>query len=145
MKYVIVTMRRGSTGEDAMVYPTAYKAWEVDQNKRGPIVYEGAFSLGEATEECMIYLNDAVADKYALDPDMRIVTEAQADAWLTANRELARLPTEIVTDANRLTVIKIKLDAGIELSDEDYLALDPDEPMQGINRRKKTAKAVFGA
>lgn len=144
MKYLIVTMHRGGPGEDEMMYPETYKPWEIERNKRGPIVYEGAFSLGESSEECMIYLSDAVADKYALDPDMRIVTEIQADTWLAANRELAKLPTEMITDAARLAAIEIKLDAGVELSDEDYLALDPDESMLGINRRKKTARAIFG-
>lgn len=144
MKYVIVTIRRGTPFQDAMVYPAPYNPTDVDRNKRGPIVYEGALALGEDTEECMIYLKDALADQYALDPDMWIVTETQADAWLAANRKLAKMPTERITDADRVAAINLKVDVGVELSEEDLLALDPDESMQGINRFEKTAKAIFG-
>lgn len=144
MKYLIVTIRRGGPFQDAMIYPTVYDAEDVDRNKRGPIVYESALSLGEDTEECMIYINDALADQYEFDPDMRIVTETEADEWLMANRKLAGTPTERVTDLNRIEAIKLKMDAGVNLSEEDLLALDPDEPMAGINRMSKTAKAIFG-
>lgn len=145
MKYLKVTMSRGGPGEAAMLYPSPYDPQEVDRNKQGPIVYEGAFQYGEAEEECLIYLNDSVADAYATSPDMDTISEAEADAWLAANRLLAKIPEERVSDADRISAIKLKHDLGEALTDEDYRALDPDDPIPGITRRKKTAKGIFGA
>jgi len=127
-----------------MVYPDVYDAIEVERNKKGPIVYEGALSFGEDTEECLIYLKGIVADAYALHADISIITEAQADVWLAANRQLQRLPETRITDADRLTTIALKQQLGEEFDEEDLQALDPDEPMRGINRVPKTARGIFG-
>jgi hypothetical protein len=145
MKYLKITMTRGSAGEAAMKYPAPYDPQEVDRNKQGPIVYEGAFQYGEATEECLVYLNNAVANAYdAASADMAVITEAEADAWLAANRLLAKTPEESVAP-DRIAAIKLKYDLGETLSEEDRRALDPDDPIPGINRRKKTARGIFGA
>ena len=146
--YLRVTMIRGnkSIGEDAMLYPAIYNPSEVDQNKLGPIVYEGAFSRGEAIEECLIFIEAAVADRYATNDPRRfaILNEREADTWLGANKQLANQPEERVTDPNRIQAILAKNVSGVALSQEDLYALDPDNPMQGINRRPKTAKGIFG-
>lgn len=144
MKYVIVTIRRGVPPEPAMVYPDVYDAVEVDRNKKGGIVYEGALGFGEDIEECMIYLKDAVADAYALHDDMRIVNEAEADVWLSANRKLQQLPDVIVHDEARIASISLKQQLGVELDEDDLRALDPDEITRGINRIQKTARGIFG-
>ena len=88
-----------------MKYPSIYDAQEVERNKKGPIIYEGAFSRGEATEECLLFLQDALADTYALDTDIRIVTEAQADTWLAANQQIQDAPDIQVLDANQLAFV----------------------------------------
>jgi hypothetical protein len=101
--------------------------------------------FAESTEECLIYAKDALADAYAAaSADMEIITEAQADTWLAANRLLAKQPEERI-NSERLSAIKLKHDLGETLSEEDLRALDPDDPIPGINRRKKTAKGIFEA
>ena len=145
VKYLKITIQRGSLGEDAMVYPTPYDPIEVDRNKQGPIVLEGAMRFGEATEEAVIYIADSVADAYAAaSPNMEVITEEQADVWLQTARNLTeRHIEERVVDPNRLLSIQVKQNAGVALSREDLQALDPDDLTPGINRRRKTAAAIF--
>lgn len=146
MRYLKITMSRGGIGEPGMKYPVPYNAQEIDRNKRGPIVYEGAFGYGEATEECLVCLNDSVADAYAAaSADMEVITEVQANAWLAANRLEAKIPEERITDPDRIGLIKLKNDLGNTLSEEDLRALDPDDPIPGVIRRRKTASDIFGA
>ena len=146
--YLIITMVRGNkaAGENAMLYPEAYKPFEIDANKQGPIIYEGAFSRGQASEECMVFIEKAVADKYkADDPErFRVVPKAAADQWLAQNQQLQEQPEERVTDVDRMIAIQAKVAAGVVLSQEDLDALDPDNPIRGINRRPKTAVGIFG-
>lgn len=144
MKYVIVTMTRGTVSEPSMKYPSVYNAQEIERNKKGPIIYEGAFSRGEATEECMLFLQDTLADTYALNTDIRIVTEANADVWLAANQQLQELPDVRVTDANQLSLVRIKQAEGIPLNKDDLRTLDPDDIRRGVNRIPKTAAKIFG-
>ena len=144
MKYVIVTMTRGAIGENHMKYPGVYNAEEVERKKKGAIVYEGAFSRGEATEECLLFLQDALADTYALDADIRIVTEAQADTWLAANQQIQDAPDVQVLDPNQLALVQVKQAGGIPLDENDLRALDPDDDRPGVNRTKKTVRRIFG-
>ena len=144
MKYVIVTMVHGGLDEAAMQYPSVYNAVEVDRNKKGPIVYEGAFSRGEVTEECLLFLKDSVADTYALDPNIRIITEAEADTWLLANEQLKDVPDIRVTDPDKLLLVRVKQAEGIPLDKDDLRALDPDDVVLGVTRLKKTAAKLFG-
>ena len=145
--YLIITMRRGNKkiGEPGMVYPDIYDAQEVDSNKQGPIIYEGALSRGLATEECMIFVEQSVADAYKADdpPNFRIANEAAADAWLAANKQLSERREEQVLDEGRMLAIIAKNAAGIALSQDDLDALDPDSPVRGINRLVKTAQGIF--
>lgn len=143
MKYVIVKINKQNVPGQRMKYPVKYNAYEVDANKIGPIVYEGGIGRGQPFEECMIYLADATADKYAVDPDMRIVAEVEANEWLAANKQEQAKPDETVTDVNRLIAIQVKIAAGKVLSQEDNDALDPDKPTKGISRKKKLAVEVF--
>jgi len=147
MKYIIVTILRKNIPGKRMGYPRVYNAQEIEFNKKGPIVYEGALSRGGTAEECLIYVEDSVADAYSADPENRVrtVTEAEADVWLSNNVQLKSRPEERVTDVNRIQAIQAKVAAGIILSTEDYNALDPDHVMLGINRVPKTAVGIFNA
>jgi len=147
MKYIIVTIKRMNVPGKRMGYPAIYNAQEIEFNKKGPIVYEGALSRGLNTEECLISVQDSVADAYAAHPQglVRIVTEAEADTWLGNNVQLKSRPEERVTDVDRLQAIQTKIAAGFSLSTEDNQALDPDHVMRGINRIPKTAVGIFGA
>lgn len=129
-----------------MLYPSIYNNREVDRNKVGPLVYEGGITLGlgDATEEMLMKLNDETADKYAADSNMKIITKAEADTWLAAARSLVNVPEERVTDVDRMVAISAKVAAGVTLTREDEDALDPDKPVRGITRQRKTADGIFG-
>ena len=141
-KIVRVRIHRGSVGQNQMVYPARYNAFEVDREGIGPSNvmlggggYSGHIGLGASEEWCLIVLPSALADEYALDPDMDIVTPAQADVLLETWRVLKGEPDEVVRDPDRLTTIAVKQQAGLRLSAYDLKALDPDDETPGINRR----------
>ena len=146
MKFIIVTIHRGTDpNKAAMQYPTSYNAQEVELNKRGPILYEGGLSRGEDTEECLLYVTDALATKYSsVEARIKIVSDLETNAWLAANQNLQNQPEERITDSNRLELIKIKLLAGQVLTTEDNAVLDPDNPIRGVNRVQKTVAGIFG-
>lgn len=143
MKYVLITTRLGAVGENQIQYPAVYDAVEVDRNKLGPLIYKGRHDEGDETGEVLTALKDEVADRYAQDPDVRIITKAAATTWLKNNPNMANDPEEQVTDSERLVAIQTKIAAGITLSTEDRDALDPDKPVRGINRRLKNADSYF--
>ena len=150
MKLVKVRIRRGGAGEDMMLYPALYNAQEVDREgvySVGLPVQDGlsgGIGLGDAEEWCLIALNDAVADEYARDPDMEIVTEAQANVLLAEWRadRLARGAhgerPERITDQSALDVARERREAGLTATAADTAALDPDDPVLGINNGPRT-------
>ena len=89
---------------------------------------------GESEGHCLVILPSALADDYATDPGMNIVTAARADALVDKWRQLKGHPAEIVTDERRIAAITAKIQAGIALSQEDRDALDPDSPVRGVSR-----------
>ena len=66
-----------------------------------------------------MFVSDRLANAYKVDADMRTLTQAEADTWLTGARNLARVPEEQVTDPGRLVAIQAKVAAGIALSPGD--------------------------
>ena len=144
MKFVLVTINLDTTpGRTPMVYPKGYNANEVDRNSTGPHVRDGGCGRGEPTEELLLYLNDATADKYNQDPRMRIITNVEADTWLSVCKKLENVPEERVTDEKRMLAIIAKNGAGIPLSDEDQAALDPDNKTPGIIRTRKNIADMY--
>jgi hypothetical protein len=149
VKYLIITVthNRGRRGY-RMIYPEPYDPTESMRNRRGPILYEGGITadLNEDTDEAMVWMNDALADKYAAaSPDMRIVSDARAQIFMDNARSLVGIPEEQVTDVNRVQAISAKVAAGVALTVEDRDALDPDKKVAGINRKRKTLAGYFGA
>lgn len=151
MKVLKVHIRRGdfSKGEHQMVYPARYNAQEVDMNGLGPLnvnqtgAYSGHIGRGGSEEWCIIILDDALADEYALEPDMEIITPDEGDVlmerWRIDNDE----PEEVVSDPDRINAIRAKQGAGIALSSDDLRALDPSDRMRGITKRlRKVADIV---
>lgn len=139
---VKVRIRRGGLGENLMVYPARYDAHEVDRSGFGPLnaqraagAYSGHIGFGGDEEWCIIVLSTALAKEYARDPDMEIVTAAQADALMEEWRVFRGEPEEAVLDTNRVNAIQTKQAAGIALSGEDRRALDPSDAIPGINKR----------
>ena len=143
MKYVLITTRLGAVNEDQIQYPAVYDAVEVDRSRLGPLIYKGRHDEGDETGEVLTALKDEVADRYAQDSDVRIVSKAVVTTWLKNNPNMAADPEEQVTDSERLMAIQTKIAAGITLSTEDRDALDPDKPVRGINRRRKNADSYF--
>lgn len=150
MKVMKVHIRRGGIGESQMVYPARYNAQEVDRHGLGPLnvnqtgAYSGHIGRGGSEEWCIIILEDALADDYAADPGMEIITANEADAlmeqWRVDNHE----PEEIVRDPDRILAIQVKQNANIALSAEDLRALDPDDPTPGINKRLRKVADIVG-
>jgi len=142
MKIVKVKVRRGSTNEDQMVYPSRYNAAEVDRKGFGPTMlygvggYSGGIGRGEDYEFCLIQLEDALADEYATDNDMEIIDPADADIlleqWRTDNGE----SEYIVDDSSMVEAAKAMQAAGITLPEEIAKAIDPeDDTVAGIRKR----------
>ncbi len=142
MKFIIVTIRRESD-RVPMKYPAAYNAQEMEGKKRGPYIRDGGIGAGQDSEEMLALVVDEHADKLALDPDIRILTRAEADTWLGNDSRLAKQPTEIASDPERLAMIRTKVAAGIALSQEDLDALDPDSPIRGITRKTRDVNGHF--
>jgi hypothetical protein len=144
-----------------MVYPPRYNAQEVDRSGFGPCnvngigAYSKGIGKGAAFEYCYIILEDKVADEYALDPNMEIVDAATADAdmeaWRVANHE----SEVVITDPDRVRFIQEKKarNAGRvsdgkpavtedNLTAEELKALDPDDPMPGLNKRLRPVATI---
>ena len=153
MKCIKVLIRRGGAGEDMMVYPNLYNAQEVDRNGIGPLgvnqvgAYSGHIGNGGSQEWCIIILDDVLAAAYARDPDMEIVTAIQADALMEQWRGEKNESEEVIPDLDLITYIKTKQAVGDTLTGDDLRALNPADPMRGINKRLRkvadvTAKAL---
>jgi len=151
MKAVKIRIRRGdkSKGEDAMLYPARYNPYEVDANGYatptvgGRCALSGGLARGEDEEWGIVVLKDELADEYALDPDMEIVSESVADALMEQWRVDKGLTEEVVRDPVRLTAIRAKQEAGLALSAEDLKALDPDDETPGINKRLRPIRRLL--
>lgn len=137
MKVVKVRIRRGGVGEYMMVYPARYKAEEVDRfglgpcNVNGTCAYSGNIGRGEDEEYCIVCLRDDIADQYAKDPDMEIITPQAADTLMEQWRVDNGVPAERI-DTDRIQAIRAKQDAGLALSKSDLDALDPTKSEPGI-------------
>ena len=146
--YLIITIQRGNraAGEPGMKYPDVYDAQEIEQFKQGPIIYEGALSRGQANEECMVFVEEALADTYiaAAPAQFRKVPKAAANAWLNTNVQLQEQPDELVRDPDRMLAILAKQAVGQPFSQEDLDAVDPTNSARGINLTPKDVDAIFG-
>jgi len=148
-RYLRVKITRGdmAAGENMMKYPACWDAYEVEGAKVGPILYSGKIRAGEDFEYCLVcFRDDAVADKYLQSCPMEILelSEEAANDFIQNEWEGRNVPEEVVTDPNRIMAIMAKKMAGFELSDDDLQALDPDNPVRGINRRPKDV-SIFEA
>ncbi len=149
MKCVKVRIRRGGPTENLMVYPGRYRAVEVDRNGFGPsgalgMAYSGHIGRGGNEEWCIICLNDSLADTYAKDPDMEIVSPDAVDTMMTEWMATTGVPEEYVGDPNRLQAIVTKKALDIPLSAEDMKALDPDDDCPGLNKRTCDIRKAVG-
>jgi len=150
-KVVKVHIRRGGLGEDLMVYPSRYNAQEVDRMGVGPLnvmgaaAYSGHIGMGGTEEWCIILLPPSLARDYARDPDMEIITPEEADFLLEEWRVMRGDSEEIVKDPNRIVAIHAKQLAGIALTPEDLRALDPEDPIPGINKRVIPLRNILAA
>lgn len=149
-KIVKIRIRRGGPGEKMMVYPPGFNADEAQKNGGDPIKYSEGIGLGEPEEWMYLVLPNALADSYALDPDMEIVPRPQAETELEAWRVALGEPMERVDDSDRIAAIQLRMDLardrpelGIDVSAEDLKALDPNDEMPGITNHDVRMKRVF--
>lgn len=149
MKAVLVRIVRGKVGQNQLVYPNSYNAEEVERSGLGPCsvngtgAYSGHIGRGGKEEWCIIALDDELADEYAKDADMEIITPDTADAlmeeWRVDNNE----STEVISNPERIQAIRAKQLAGLKLSDSDKRALDPDDPEPGVNKRLRSMHDII--
>lgn len=139
---VKVLIRRDTNPTNSsMVYPDRYIATEVDACGIGPTgvngsaSYSGHMARGGDVEWCFIMLPYDLAYEYAEDPDMDVVTPEHADECMERWCRERGDSEDIVRDRERVLAINTKLLAGIELTQEDKDALDPESPIRGINKR----------
>ncbi len=148
-RVVKVRIRRGGPGENMMVYPERYDAQEVDRRGIGPLnvmgamAYSGHIGMGGEEEWCLITLPEGLAQEYAKDPNMTLITPDVADELMENWRKMQGRPLEIVSDPNRLLAVRTKLAAGLALSEEDRQALDPNDPMPGITKCLQPIRQVI--
>ena len=147
-RVVKVRIRRGEPGENMMVYPDRYNAQEVDRRGIGPLnvmgsmAYSGHIGMGGEEEWCLITLPESLAREYAKDPDMTLIVPEVADELMEGWRVMHGRPLEVVSDPNRILAINTKLAAGLELTEEDRQALDPNDPTPGITKRLRPIRQV---
>ncbi len=135
MKMVKVKIRRGGAGENQMVYPARYRAQEVDRAGTGPLAYSGAIGRGGGHEYCIVGLENGLADVYARDVNMEIISADETDRLMEQWRKDNGLPEEYVSDPNRIQAILAKKAMGIEFSEEDRKAMDPNDDCPGLSKR----------
>jgi len=148
MKFVLVTYRRPKLEKNGkssgLRYPALFNAEEVKVNADGPHIYDELKGFdSEDKAELLILIKDELADKYAEDPLMRIITPSDADAWLLANTTVQSLPDFEVHDAT-VRAIQLRVDAGLTPSAAELEAIDPGKDRVGIRTRLKDRFALFG-
>ena len=145
MKFIVVTIvRNPDLTEPPMLYPPVYDVSEVDRMREGPMIRDAGLRRGESTEEMLLHIDDAVADAYALDKNVRILDlESDVDAWISNAMDLRGTPTERVTDVNRLIAILAKQAVGTAFTVEDLDAVDPTKSTRGINLTPRTARELY--
>ncbi len=135
MKMVKVKIRHGGPSESQMVYPARYRAQEVDRAGTGSLAYSGQIGRGGGHEYCIIGLENGLADIYARDPNMEIISADETDTLMDQWRKDNGLPEEYVSDPNRIQAIIAKKLIGMELSEEDLKAMDPEDDCPGLRKR----------
>lgn len=131
--FLLVSIQAGRRpGETRYLYPAPFHAEEMHLNSQGGSLRCGSILRGEDRGEALYYCRRDLAERYAVAGPMRILSEAEADAW--CDQHVPKAPAEIVTSPERLAAIQAKGIAGVALSDDDVSAADPDSPTPGINR-----------
>ncbi len=144
MKYVLVTFRTADPNlpGSGYRYPKRYSADRVQSSGSGKVLYDftkGFDANGE--QECLVLVDDALADRFATDPDMRIITDDQATAWVAANLSVAAIP-EYSVDEPLVAAVHARVAANMETA-EDREFLDPDHDSPGVRRVNRTKEALF--
>ena len=141
MKLVKVHIRRGSADQSMMVYPSRYKAQEVDRCGLGMMNYSGHIGRGNKEEWLICCLDDEVADEYAKDEHMELII--QADALMLEWQGVDDQPEETVQDPNRIQAIIAKKMLNLPITAEDMRAMDPEDEIPGVNKRKVDTKRMI--
>lgn len=148
MKYIKIEIKRGDIkkGEHQMEYPPCYDPMEVEHALIGGILYPNEIGRGADKEDCVLCLrDDPLADEYIAESGGRIValSELEVDDYMKTRWERRNDPEEKVVDPDRIVAIQLKTALGLNLTEEDNKALDPDKRTPGINRMNKDHNIFF--
>src|SRR5660398_154497 len=137
MKTLKVLVTRGKKGEHQRMYPDRYDPEEVDREGMGVLGYSQSIEIGEPSGFCLIALDDATADDYALDPDMEIIPVADADTlldtWATEKGQTTtRRDSEVLAEITARNTLAMAEKQSVVVSQADKDALDPTNPAAGV-------------
>lgn len=145
MKYVLVTFRAATTDnpKGGYRYPKRYDAQLVQNSGTGVIQYDHLSGFdADGKQECLIRVDDSLADRFAGDQDMRILSDSEADAWVAGNAQLQQAPAYQV-DMSMVAALQARASAGITLTSVELDYLDPDHNSGGIRRADYSKEAIF--
>lgn len=147
MRAIRATIRRNtSENGPSMVYPKTWNAQEVDRN--GKVVspglggYGGDLSRGADSEYVVAVVKEGLAEKYVADPDIKILSETEANALLSENRTKNNISEIAIKNPELVEIIKLKLQRGLSISTEEEKALDPNDSTPGINKIPLTIREM---
>jgi len=136
----ISTTTRGSEFR----YPTTFDAQELEGERRGPILYDFIKPLDASNRgQCLVLVSDRLAAKYDRDSAMRIITDAEADAWIAANQTVQSMP-EYRVDQDTVQALQLMIASGRTLSSAELDMIDPDHPRTGIRRARRDRDSLLG-
>lgn len=144
MRLIKVRIKAGNinAGEDMLIYPSRYNPDEVDRQGGGTtrlnqlaVAMTGEIGRGEATEEYLyLALPDALAEEYALDPDMVIVDSTEANATMEQARINNNIAETITTDLEMVKLLREKEKTAEPLTQDELDILNPANRKKGINK-----------
>ncbi len=145
MKYVLVTFRAPDPGkpQSGYRYPRRYDAQLVQNSGTGRVLYDQLSGFdSDGKQECLIRVDDPLAGRFDGDPDMRILSNDEADDWVAGNQEVQQQP-EYRVDAAMMAAIHARIAAGFTLEPVERNYLDPDHDSGGIRRVDRSKEAIF--
>jgi hypothetical protein len=139
-----ITVRKGDpqNGEPVMKYPKGHNPKIIDQSGIG-MHYGKTQQIGKgATEEYALtavpqwYLDEYIKDaKKAGEEDLiEVLTEEQAEEFFAQH---VPEPDEIIDDKEKIDLLIIKKQLGVELTKEEMKAINPDDNTSGIIKNPK--------
>jgi len=147
MKVIKVrVVRNTNLNEPSMKYPDVWNAKEVDRNgfviSPGLGGYGGDLGRGADEEFVLAIVKEKLATTYSKDTDISILSKDDANASLVEHRTKNNINTLHITNPETIEIIKIKIQQGVSLSNEEAKAINPEDTTPGINKIKMTVEEM---